>query len=503
MKSKRRTQIDRQRDAVENIPWYTGENLFDYAWIGPTFDPKSPDYTRKQEALKRVFQSHNVLRELVDNWRDGLIGNRFRWYLKGEDGERIDSDGNDLAAKAEEDLQRWIDWVEQQYAYMDPACTEFEMSDLWTEFVTAVGVCGRGYLRLWQPERFANDPDPIHRIHLHVPLQGSVYHEYSILGFLDKLRYSYAGGLESQTLDDQGFVTINGDEASRIDTGGRWLIQQVVKPSLFTESAKKKQAAICHALTMKLRNQELGGFKERVLLNAEIPADTDEDGNPINIERGPGIDQYVYGIPYGEVHNPSYTNPSVFESQPVPITTFTDSIAIDRSLLYLEFRQAHLLASDVGGISFESRVQARQNFEVHLSGWKRPIETALANVLNIVLKLLNYEGLEAVVDLQITTGKLTPEEKKAIIDEFKAGLMSKTTAIAILGSVSDVDAELALIEEERAASRPAQPRPEFDMRDRPNMQELPTDEPPGNGEPQPSDPGNQNTGDERTQPTAA
>ena len=147
------------------------------------------------------------------------------------------------------------------------------------------------------------------------------------------------------------------------------------------------------------------------------------------------------------------------ESEPVPVQTFIDSIQIDRQLLYLEFRQGHLLADGDGGLSGESRIQMRQNFELYLRSWKRPIESAIANVLNIVLRLLGYTELEAVVQLNITTGKLSAEERAAVIAEYQAGLLSKATSLEQLDSVDDVDAELALIKEEAEEAMASRPVP--------------------------------------------
>ena len=440
--------------AKENIAYYNGDDLFAVGWIGPTVPHDSENADRKLAELKRVFQAHNVLRELTDNWRNGLVSQPFQWFLKDQSGERVE------ASDAETILQRWIDHVEQQSLYMDPCKTDFQLSDPWLEFVTQLGVTGEASLRLWQPSKFAEADDPIQRIHLHAPRTGTVVVERDNDGFIDAIKYNYGTELETQTMEPSGSVSV--DVSSReeplvIDTNGRWLIQQVRVPSLFTDSAKRKQGSICHALTMKLRNQELGGFKERTFLNAEFPVD--EDGQPIEITRGPGIDQYAYGIPEGDTNAPKYTNPTMVESDPVPVETFIDSIQIDRQLLYLEFRQGHLLADADGGLSGESRIQMRQNFELYLRSWKRPIESAISNILNIVLRLLGYTELEAVVQLNITTGKLSSEERQAVISEYQAGLLSKATALAQLDSVDDVDAELALIKEEAEEAMASRPEP--------------------------------------------
>ena len=427
-----------------NLQWYKGDDLFKVGWIGPTFNPADLKYADKMLALRRVFQGHNVLAELVDNWKDGLISEPFVWFLKDVNGERVE------AADAEIDLQRWLDWVNQQALELDPACTNFQTSSIWAEFVLSLGVLGEANLRLWQPTRYATAADPIKRIHLHVPVAGSVKAARDGDGFLDSLEYNYGNNKkEVQRIEGDRTIVKTGDTDLEVDTGGWWLIQQVRTPSLLTESAKQKQAAICHALTMMLRNQESAGFRERTLLNAEFPED--DDGNPLDVERGPGIDRYEFGIRQGDPSQPSYSTPSIFESEPVPVQTFIDSIQVNRQLLYLEFRQGHLLGVGDAGLSGESRIQQRQGFELFLRGWKMPVESAIANIFNVVLRLLGYTELEAVVQLRITTGKLSAEERAQIMTEVQAGLLSKSTAIAILGTVSDVDAEMELIQSEMEA----------------------------------------------------
>lgn len=446
-----KTQID------ENWEYYHGTDLFQF-WIGPTVPQSQSD---KLALLQRVFQSANILAECVDNWRDGLIGEPFQWQLKDSSGNRVD------ASEAETQLQRWLDWTSQQ-----AIATGSEHSDPWSEFVLGIGVAGEGNLRLWRPDRFLSDPDPIHHIHLHAPVAGSVEILRGDDGFIDRVSYTYGTNRkEVQEFDAEGLLQITDDDrVLRVETGNRWMIQQVKSPSLLTSSVKRIQNSINHGLSMKLRNQELSGFRERVFTNAQPPGrwEEDADGNEVFIpgvnQRGPGIDQYVSGLPSG-VDGDGHASPGIHESQPIPVANLRESIELDIRLLYRQFRQSYRLQAAEGTLSGESRIQQRQEFELFLRGWKRKIESAIANILNIVLRLLGYTNLEAVVELTISTGKLTAEERGIIIAEQQAGLLSKATAIAKLGTVSDVDAELALISEEiREATQP-QPRQAADFAD--------------------------------------
>lgn len=452
---------------TENLDYYLGEHFAH--WVGPTVSATDPDYSAKMAHLERVFQSANLIQECCNNWRDGLLGEPFAWHLKTASGDRADPEADAGASAAEQALQRWLDWVEQQALQADPAASNFQQASPWAEFALSLAVLGRANLRLWQPGRFAQDADPLHRIHLHAPRDGSVAVTRGNDGFIDKISYSYAQEQETQTQDEQGRILVTDagglplEGIPPIDTGGRWLIQHSWMPSLLTPSVKALQNAINHALTMMLRNNELSGFREKVFANAEFPE---------GVSRGPGLDLYVYGVPTGDSTNPSYTNPSVFESEPVANSSLIESLNAWRSLLYREFSQGHLLTDSDAGLSGESRIQQRMAFELSLRGAAIRIESAIAAVLNIVLRILGYEGYEAVVELRISTGKLSAEEQKAVIDQYNAKLLATTSAMSRLG-VKDPDAEVALIEAEMATA--PTPQPDGILMNEPQPAPSPTD----------------------------
>lgn len=446
------------RAISENLEYYFGHHF--QFWVGPTVPQTAPNYAEKMAHLERVFQSCNIIKECINNWRDGLISEPFTWYLKGTDGERVNSGEDTTAAEAEMQLQRWLDWVNQQAIAQDPKTTNFKQADPWAEFCLSLGVTGEGALRLWQPERYADASDPVHRIHLHAPKAGTVAIERSAVdGFIDEIRYSYHQGQEKHRIEgDTAIIEVGtDDEPLTVDSGGRWLIQHCTGESLLTPSIKNLQNSINHSLTMKLRNNEITGFRERVFANAEYPEET--------MERGPGIDQYLYGVEVDQANGARGIAPvTIHESQPIDNASLAESIKLDRMLMYLEFGQGHLLSSGDGSLSGESRIQMRAQFELSLRGWKRRVESAIANILNIVLKLLDYQGYEVVVSLNITTGKLSAEERKEIRDDYQANLLSRSTAIAKMGHVTDPDAEIALIEEELAEqSRPRDNDPELPL----------------------------------------
>lgn len=431
----------------DRIRQYKGDDLFE-DWIGPTIQRTdsegnlNKDYERQIAALRREFQSHNAIKEVVNNWRDGLVGEPFAISLRKVDGDIAD---DDRAKQALADLHRWINFTQSMTVQMDPCLSTFDQSSVWQEFVLSLGVIGCAAIRVWQPERYAADPDPVKRVHVHVPIYGAIRPEYDNTGFLERIEYTYGDEAIREVheySEGQYSITVN-DEQTVIESG-RWRVFVIHAPSLITESAVDKQNAICHELTMLIRNQQHAGFRRRTLLNAEAPLPESE---PLPV--GPGIDEYQYGTMYGQPGDEKIANPSVHESQPFPVNNFLDSVGLFRELLYNEFSQGHSLDKSSSQVSGESRVQQRQNFDVLLRGWSERIEAAFQHVLTVVLEELGYDDLEAVVDLSITTGKLTGEERQQLRDDVNAGLLSKETAISLGGQVSDTEAELEKIAAER------------------------------------------------------
>ena len=456
--------IERNRQLYEGDHWPS--------WVGP-----KPEQSDKSELLRRVFQSANVVKDCTDFMATCLVGGGFEWYLKDSDGERGESEA---ISSTERLLTRWLDWVNQQAIERG---TEF--SDPWVEFVVNLLVDEQAALRIFKPLRYSFDEIQYRRLHLQALKRKALTVERDDEdGFIDQIQFSMCGGGTEthkwvQPMDEEGQPTGPGqiqmdrDGAAIGDPMDRWPLVVVNGNELITESVRQLQSSLNHGLTMKLMGQEMFGFRERVYLNAQAPGTWAKDPNggpdiftPGDMTRKPGVDTYMAGIPTESVGDTSraqgFTTPSVYDAEPIDPTALLKSIDADIALIHRQFKQGFRLSSDDGGnLSGSSRVQQRAEFHDYMKLWQPRIEGAIANVLNVVLELLE-EDYTAVVTLRCSTGKLTPEERQALIVEYQAGLMSKTTAMAMLGSVQDIDAELALIEEERAKAMAARELPDID-----------------------------------------
>lgn len=223
------------------------------------------------------------------------------------------------------------------------------------------------------------------------------------------------------------------------------------------------------ALTMLGRNVVLGGFLERVLINAQLPGAYRTDPHtgkqvfvPHPLEFGAGSVNALVGVEVrdeatGELK--SYANPSVVYRDPVPVGTFADTRDIAYRAILEECQQAHALLSGDAAPSGESRRQALSDFLSSLRLTAPAVERAVRWLLETALHLAahfagqpgRYLDLRAVTICHLDTGPLGADEAKQVIDLVDAKLLSRETGMARVG-IDDTDAEAQRIQAEDEAS---------------------------------------------------
>jgi hypothetical protein len=386
------------------------------------------------------------------------------WYFTDAEGDRTE------ATKADKVLQQLIDrWSRRKNPLI--------------EAVTSMLVQGMGYLRLWSPPQLANSRNPYDRLAIHAPKPASVEIKRDGDGFVEYILYRYVDKsqsplIEKQYLDDQGrtvFETIKGSsviDTLVLDLGGGYSIVELERSPLITESVKRAQNGINYALTMLLRNIGYSGFLRELILNAQPPGEWVEDRNspggqrfipnPDGFESGPGVTNFVMGAPtYDSMGNVTgYTSPQVNVRQPIDTKIFLETVQTETKIIYEAVGQGHILATDAQ-LSGVSRIQLRQDFITALGEDAQIIGGALAEIYKSALLMLGQgtAGLDIVVKCQLSVSQATPEEMREIRENYRAGLLSRATAMALLG-IDNPDAEAALIEEERKEQM--DPVPTFD-----------------------------------------
>jgi len=445
----------------ENLAYYRGDHW--QFWIGPKMPESDPKHQEVMEAIAKVFQSSNRIAECIDRHCTALVGKRAHWYFVDAAGDRLEDNS---ASESEKLLQRWI---ERQYRLA--TSQENQLQNAIVEAVINMLTTGRGYLRLWSPQRFRGSPDPIVRVCLHSPHPSSVVIKRDSDGFTTAIEYTYTEDdkqrKEIQFIDADTnqtiFATLNEldevipESTFALNLGGRYSIYELRSHSLITDSVKRAQNAINFALTMMPRNIEVGGFRERLILGAQPPGRWEGDKFIPNTEFrvGPGQTSFIQGVPLlDEMGNlRGYTNPSVFNSEPVPVQTFIDTAQAFVAVIYHEMKQAHLLGSDLQ-LSGVSREQARQDFETSLGDHADIVAAGIAGIYGSALMMMvqdeadKYRDLDVMVQLRLSASKPTPQELDQILKYQQAKLLSKTTTLALSRFVDDQDGERELIEDE-------------------------------------------------------
>jgi len=439
------------QDHEETWHYYTGDRAWDTAII-PKLPLDSESNRRTMQEVRRVFQSVNVIRSVVNRHSKALLGQNFT--------VEVTRDGNrDEAAIA----------LLLEFRRRNRSLPGVKKEPFWDATVQAL-VTGVGYLRVYAPSRMQRSQG-LNRLFCHAPTLGSVSVTRDDSGFIESISYRYIQGnqdiVEKQYIDVgtglTNFEVISGGkviDTFKIDLGGRYTIYEVNLDPLVTDSVKRNQNAINHALTMIPRVTEYAGFLRDIVLNGQPPGiwDSDDMGRDRFIPAtdpmptGAGVINYIQGTPlYDSSGNVTgYTSPQINTHEPSSIAALTESYKLFESAIYAAVGQSHVLSSDMV-LSGVSRQQQRADFITMLENDAQLLQEAAANIYAVTLIMgagKNYVDVDVQVTLRLTTDKPLPEEKAAFREDFKIGLLSKKTAIAVSGNVSDPDVELKLIEEE-------------------------------------------------------
>jgi hypothetical protein len=458
------------------------------AWVGPR--PKDSDASAREvlDEIARQFVSTNVIREVVNRHRDGVVSREPSWgYTVArplKDKEQPTTTEQTLIDEAEAALTTWWD--------------ERGIHATLQEVIAQGLQAGRCVLRIYLPPAYVNDQGVVERVDslttaldriwLDVPAANQALH------YRDR-RSMQQVGMYAYTEDDQEraeltfadgeetVVQIIGEgegnariiEAIRLPLGGRLISFEIQLNVLVTEQVRQLQQALNMALTMMNHNVMLAGFVERVISNAEMPFDeVDDPARPGQKKRvyrplqvGMGKTTILNGRPIRDEKKQisGYANPNIQWRQPVDVTTFvaTDDALYRRMLK--EVKQLHALISGDAAASGESRKQALTDFVSSLTTTASAVNALTRWLLEAVLAFASYlcdrpaafEGLRSVVQTRLYVGPLSSEDRKAIIEMYKEKLISRETAMSLL-EVEDVDAELARLNAEEEANQARQTR---------------------------------------------
>lgn len=468
------------RNFVEDNRNYYESNLFQY-WIGIRGKGETEEGRVVNQAIADMFQDVNLIEECVNHYADALFGKSPVFSVAGATNSSIE---------ISEAVNREVtDFCNSLWQVSKKIITD-DGHDTFYQAQVDVMIDGYAYLRICKEGE---------RIIIHSPLPGSVtvilrnqfgkpqeiHYTFTETILNEKGKETEIEYVEVHKLSPDGMAMITYvdsigqaiDEEEKpsivLDLNGELAIQEIRRRPFITPTMKSAQNALSHAATMIPRNNDLSNYA-KTYLNAKPPGkyvDDEETGDrefqldPNKIVVAPGIVNFVGGIPLKDETGMirGFTSPSVHVDEPIDISAFVASANFFIAIIYTAANLGHLIAKDLI-LSGRSRSEMRNDFIVALQKDAERLSSFFASTFMTAL-LMNQAMLGKPVDIYkqivinvkivINPGKPTPEEQDEIIKLFQAGLMSRQTAIALLGYTDDENAEIQRIESERKNEPPS------------------------------------------------
>jgi len=263
---------------------------------------------------------------------------------------------------------------------------------------------------------------------------------------------------------------------------GRLWMFELSRTALITEQIRSAQKALNLNLTMLMRNVNLAGNLERVIMNAERPKQkirVADSSQPLGYREetidsdwlaGPGVSNMLSGLLIRDDDGKiiGRANPNISYRDPVPIDTFVGTREQLRECILGQAQQLHIMISGDATVSGRSKEQSRAEFRGSLQESKEALddagrfttETPVRIAAQFCNRVNDFAGLRCDFDSRIEDGPVSPDERNANREDVKAGLLSRESAMSRNGT-EDTDSEKMKIAEDRAeAPAPIIPPPQ-------------------------------------------
>lgn len=408
-------------------------------WSGPQPSSTQRSANNFRQYLDRSINSYNIIKEIVAHYSNALVGKPFG-YTENET------------------LTEWLHTQRRLSAFR-------RRTDPFLESVVQALVSGRSFIRLYSPQRFKDSGSPYLAVTPHLCHLQDSSPEYDSDGFLERFTYTYRdkGGSQNQEeyfVDDNGYTHIKSNkEEIVIYRNGMLPIFELSIDPVISDAAICSQRTLTVLLTMLNEFICSSALPEHIVTNAQVPGQMIEDPDHPRGQRFEprqdllefGANQLVMldGKPIGDPDMPSgFTNPSVYFKDPSNPQAFRTALDILVETVYRETGLGHLLTSGDGSLSGISRVTLKSDFELRLQIYKEYIEDFYNAILEYVLMELGQSNPYVETSLNLDTGNILPEERKAILEELNTGVRSRRSSMMMLG-IEDPEEEERQIQEER------------------------------------------------------
>jgi hypothetical protein len=474
--------------------WLNGEG-----WVGAKPPNTDTKYGEVMKMIESIFLSRNVILEVCERHVEAVVGTEPQWSITvtRELGMITDDSGNETPEKptneeatrikeAQTALTKWFKHHDVIFAVHQA-------------LINAVSQ-GRGVLRLYippqatvlEPEKgvptipFDTLANNITRLYIEAPspatsgelrtitnaLRGA-YYKFVDEDNFNRLEFQY---LENQASNAKTIIQIESQNKAQDSnflevsyaTGGRLLIYEIKLPSIISPQVVQHQKALNKSLVMMSRNQDLGGFVERTILNGQQPGVWEKDSNnnetfkPAALQMGAGVTNFI--APYefkDDLGGKTMIPASIAYREPVDPKVFFDTVKGLREGILAEVKQTHALIAGDSTASAVSRIQATNEFAAKLKLSKNQIEKAFEWMLETTLKLAanfttdptRYDDLRATCTAIINVTTPSSSDIDTVIKLNEKGLMSAETAMLSTGKITDAAAEFEKLKRESIQNR--------------------------------------------------
>jgi hypothetical protein len=460
--------------AETNHMFFTGDHWQGSdGWVGPMPKESEENYSLTMTAIERAFTSRNIIAEIVERHRDGVIAREPSWAftprrVAGPTAQELQARESALITEVEANLTAWWDRRQAHLVFHRALDQALYTSQSAIRLFVPKGKLVGGVL-----PRAKTLEEALSYLYIESPLYSTCAvvedpDTKTLCGLFYSVDERGQESMELTYLDpDTGNTMIRvisggTDTEFRFDFGGRLPIIGVARELLITQQIQEAQRAYNLANSMIPRNVVTGGFLERVLLNCQLPGHWVKDNNGTNTKfvpepllLGAGTTNAFQGTTYtGEDGVTRVMNPDVKYREPVDVKPAVNAKMSHYKDMLEEADQVHILIAGEAEASGKAREQARADYVNSLRNSQPIMEGAIRSVLETALAMAEQfmlapgrwtTSLRATVTCRLDQGPISNEERATNQNLVKDGQLSRVTAMQRDG-IPDVDAELAIIE---------------------------------------------------------
>lgn len=264
----------------------------------------------------------------------------------------------------------------------------------------------------------------------------------------------------------------------RLPLNGKLLVFEIegIEDSPFITPAMISQQKLQNkAATVLSHTLDTDGFRSTLLANALPPGEfkKNEKGEQVYVQFekgftfGPGEVQFVSGLPTVEKNaekgttKTGVTSPSVHQSEPVGISTYSDTIRETSKAILEDADQRHIAVSVDMELSGVSQQEARADYAGSLEDTKSDLDDVMSEVFEAVLSLVayvmntpgRYDELQVTYSSILNAGPVSTEERSQAVSEGDAGYRTKESVMELIG-ISDPDAMAAAVKKQQEENPP-------------------------------------------------